>query len=428
MGFEKTFVLVVFVVVYAALIFWKKRRTEALWTGVLAILIARILGPGEAFQAVEWNVLGIFAGILFVAEVFADSGVPLRIADILIDRAKTVGGAVLLVCLFSGFVSIFVENVATVLIVAPVAIEVSRRAGVSPLPFLIGIAVSSNLQGAGTLIGDPPSMILASFQKMNFNDFFVYQGKPSIFWSVQAGAVASTVVLWLMFRGHREPVAFIEPEPVKSWVPTLAIVLLIVLLALSPIFDPGFHWLGGTICMVLGAALVLWDNTKERGKAMVLLKRFDWNTTFFLIGVFIMVEAMVHVGLIEDLASGFAGITGDNPLVIYVALITLSVVFSAFVDNIPYITTMIPLVKQVAAGVSAGGTSINEVPLIFGMVLGASLGGNITPFGASANVVAVGLLRKQGITTSTRDFVKIGLPFTLVATAAGAVFLWLTWN
>lgn len=428
MGFDKTFVLVVFVAVYAALILWKKRRTEALWAGVLALLVARILRPGEAFHAVEWNVLGIFAGILFVAEVFADSGMPLRIADILIDKAKTVGGAVLLVCLFSGFVSIFVENVATVLIVAPVAMEVSRRAGVSPMPFLVGIAVSSNLQGAGTLIGDPPSMILASFQKMNFNDFFVYQGKPSIFWSVQAGAVASTVVLWLMFRGHREPVEFIEPAPLKSWVPTFAIVLLIVLLALSPILDPGFHWLGGTICMVLGVALVLWENAQERGKAVVMLKRFDWNTTFFLIGVFIMVEAMVHVGLIEDLAEGFAGITGSNPLVIYVSLIVMSVVISAFVDNIPYITTMIPVVKHVAEGVNAGGGYVNEVPLIFGMVLGASLGGNITPFGASANVVAVGLLRKQGIVTSTRDFLKIGLPFTIVATAAGAAFLWWTWS
>lgn len=428
MGFDRTFVLVVFVAVYAALILWKKRRTEALWTGVIALLVARILGPGEAFHAVEWNVLGIFAGILFVAEVFADSGMPLRIADILIDKAKTVGGAVIMVCLFSGFVSIFVENVATVLIVAPVAMEVSRRAGVSPMPFLVGIAVSSNLQGAGTLIGDPPSMILASFQKMNFNDFFVYQGKPSLFWSVQAGAVASTVVLWLMFRGHRQPVEFIEPAPLKSWVPTIAIVLLIVLLALSPIFDPGFHWLGGTICMVLGVALVLWENARERGKAVELLKRFDWNTTFFLIGVFVMVEAMVHVGLIEDLAEGFAGITGSNPLVIYVSLIALSVVISAFVDNIPYITTMIPVVKHVAEGVNAGGGHVNEVPLIFGMVLGASLGGNITPFGASANVVAVGLLRKQGIVTSTRDFLKIGLPFTIVATAAGAAFLWWTWS
>ena len=419
----KAFCLVVLVVVYAALILWKKRRTEALWVGVIALLLSPALTVPEAFGAIEWNVLGIFAGILLVAEVFTDSGMPLRIADILIDKSKTVGGAIVLVCMFSGFVSIFVENVATVLIVAPVAIEVARRAGVSPTPFLIGIAVSSNLQGAGTLIGDPPSMILASFLKMNFNDFFFYQGRLSIFWAVQAGALASVGMLWLLFRRYRQPVAYIEPEKLQSWIPTVSIVVLIVLLALSPIFDPDFHWLGGTICMVMGVGMVAWDGRRHAGRTKELLRRYDWNTTFFLIGVFVLVEAMVHVELIDDLAQGFHRATGDSPLVIYVALITVSVVFSAFVDNIPYITTMIPVVSGVA-----GEVGTNEIPLIFGMILGASLGGNITPFGASANVVAVGLLRKEGVTVSTTEFLKIGLPFTLVATAAGAAFLWWTWQ
>ena len=418
----KIYCLVVFVLVYGALVVWKKRRTEALWVGVIALLGARVLSPLEAVFAVEWNVMGIFAGILFVAEVFTDSGMPLRIADLLIDRSKNVGIAILLICLFSGFVSIFVENVATVLIVAPVAMETARRAKVSAVPFLLGIAVSSNLQGAGTLIGDPPSMILASFLRLNFNDFFFYQGRPSIFWSVQTGAVASTFVLWLLFRGYRQPVAFIEPVKLKSWVPTIAIVGVVVLLALSPIVDPGFHWLGGTICAVAGLALVAWDGRKRPGRVGELVKRYDWNTTFFLIGVFILVEAMQTVGLIDDLAHQFARLTGDSPLVIYVSLIALSVALSAFIDNIPYITTMIPLVREVASGVDT-----NPVPLIFGMILGASLGGNITPFGASANVVAVGLLRKEGIVVSTREFVKIGLPFTLVATAAGALFLWWKW-
>jgi Na+/H+ antiporter NhaD/arsenite permease-like protein len=422
MSGPKIFCLAVFVLVYTALIVWKKRRTEALWVGVIAIVLSPVLTPGQAFGAVEWNVIGIFAGILLLAEVFTDSGVPLRIADILIDRSKTVGMAILLVCMFSGFVSIFVENVATVLIVAPVALECARRAKVSPVPFLIGIAISSNLQGAGTLIGDPPSMILASFQRMNFNDFFWYQGKPSIFFAVQVGAFASVIVLWLLFRGYRQPVAYIEPEPVDTWVPTYALGVLIVLLALSPIADPGFHWLGGTICMVMGIGAVLWEDRRRRGRARELLTRYDWNTTFFLIGVFVLVEAMVTVGLIEDLAHGFARFTGDSHLVIYSSLIVVSVAFSAFVDNIPYITTMIPLVKEVAVGVGA-----NEVPLIFGMILGASLGGNLTPFGASANVVAVGLLRKEGIPVSTREFVKIGLPFTIVATGAGAAFLWAIW-
>ena len=417
----KTYSLIVFVLVYVALIAWKKRRTEALWVGVLALVVRGVLSPQDAFLAIEWNVIGIFAGILFVAEVFADSGMPLRIADILIDRSKTVGGAILWVCGFSGFVSIFVENVATVLIVAPVALVTARKAGVSPVPFLIGIAVCSNLQGAGTLIGDPPSMILAGFQKMNFNDFIWYHGRPSIFFAVQAGALASLVVLWLLFRGYRQPVSFIEPEKIDSWLPTWSIVALIVMLAFSPIFDPDFRWLGGTICMVMGIALILWeaqrkDNLKQR------VKGYDWNTTFFLMGVFILVDAMVHVGLIDDFAALFRSTTGENPLTMYIALVAASVLFSAFVDNIPYITTMIPVVKGVADSVGT-----NEIPLIFGMVLGASLGGNITPFGASANVVAVGLMRKEGIPVSTREFLKIGLPFTLVATAAGALLNWWVW-
>jgi Na+/H+ antiporter NhaD/arsenite permease-like protein len=418
----RTYTLIVVVLVYAALVFWKRRRTEALWVGVAALVLRGVLSPGEAFHAVEWNVIGIFAGILFVAEVFTDSGMPLRIADLLIDRARTVGGAILLVCLFSGFVSIFVENVATVLIVAPVAMVTARRAGVSPVPFLIGIAVCSNLQGAGTLIGDPPSMILAGFQKMNFNDFFVYHGRPSIFWAVQAGAVASALVLWLMFRGYRQPVAFIEPEKLDSWIPTVSIVVLIFLLALSPIFDPDFHWLGGTICVGMGVLMIAWENARKRNVAS-RLRHYDWNTTFFLIGVFILVEAMVHVGLIDEFAALFQSITGDSPLVVYVALVAASVAFSAFVDNIPYITTMIPVVKGVCAGIG-----VDETPFVFAMVLGASLGGNITPFGASANVVAVGLLRKEGIQVSTTEFVKIGLPFTLVATAAGALLNWYVWR
>ena len=414
MDATKAYCLAVVVLVYGALIFWKKRRTEALWVGVLALLASPVLSVSSAFHAIEWNVIGIFAGILFLAEVFSDSGMPLRIADILIDRSKTVGVAILLVCVFSGFVSIFVENVATVLIVAPVAMVVARRAKVSPVPFLIGIAVSSNLQGAGTLIGDPPSMILASFQHMNFNEFFFYEGRLSIFWSVQVGAVASTVVLWFAFRNYRQPVTYIEPEKIESWIPTIAIVVLIVLLALSPIFDPDFHWLGGTICMVMGLGLVAWEGRSERAKATAIFKRYDWNTTFFLIGVFVVVEALVAVGLIEDLAAGFARFTGDSPLVIYIALIAMSVAISAFVDNIPYITTMIPVVKRgrrVAVDVRT------RCPSIFGMVLGASLGGNITPFGASANVVAVGPpAQGRAFTVSTRDFVKIGLPFTLTAT------------
>lgn len=424
MDTHRTLTLVVFVLVYAGLILFKRRRTEILSAGVLVILASGVLAPAVAVRAVSWNVIGIFAGVLLLAEMFTESGMPLRIADILIDRSKNVGRAILLVCVFAGFVSIFVENVATVLIVAPVAIQIARRVGASPVPFLVGIAVSSNLQGAGTLIGDPPSMILAAFLKMDFNDFFWMDGHLSIFWAVQAGAVAGTAVLWLLFRRFRNPVEYIDPPQVSTRTPSWAMGVLIVLLALSPKFDPGFRWLGGTLCVGTALLVLLREEVRSRGTARRVLGGFDWNTTVFLIGVFILVEALVETGLVRDFAGLFLRVVGSDPMGIYASLVSVSVVFSALVDNIPYITAMIPVVQEVAASASIS----SATPLVFGMLLGASLGGNITPFGASANVVAVGLLRKEGSPVSTWEFLKIGLPFTLAATLAGAVFLAWAWN
>jgi len=175
--------------------------------------------------------------------------------------------------------------------------------------------------------------------------------------------------------------------------------------------------------MVAGLGLVAWEGRGRPGRSVRLLRRFDWNTTFFLVGVFVLVEALVKTGLIVRFAELFGAVTGEDPFTIYVCLVVVSVVCSAFIDNIPFITTMIPVVQELAVHAGA-----NEIPLVFGMVIGASLGGNITPFGASANVVAVGLLRKEHGPVSTGTFLRIGLPFTLAATGAGAALLWAIWG
>ena len=256
----KPLVLIVFILVYLFLIVSKKHRAKALWIGVAVLVVAAWFSDHEArselglhaffFDAINWNVLGIFAGTLVLAELFIDSRVPVLLADLLIDRSRTSGWAMLWVCVMSSFISIFVENVATVLIVAPVALEAARRLKVSPVPFIIGIAVSSNLQGTATLIGDPPSMLLAAHEKMNFNDFIFYQGKPSIFFAVQAGAVASFGVLYLFFRKFREPVVRLPVEKPTSWVPTILLVLLIVDLGCSSLIDPEFRWFAGASTIV----------------------------------------------------------------------------------------------------------------------------------------------------------------------------------
>ena len=429
----------VFCLVYLWLILGKRYLAAALWVGVAALLalppllglpqVLSLLDPvriGEngSWASINWNVIGIFAGTLLAAEVFIYSRVPSLLADLLVDRCPNVGWAILGVCIFSSFISTFAANVATLLIVAPIAIELAKRLKVSPAPFLIGIAISSNLQGTATLIGDPPSMILAAHYKMNFNDFFWYGGRPGIFFAVQAGAVASFVVLWLLFRKYREPVVQIPVQKPRSWFPTLMLVLMVVALSLASFVDENFLWFGGAVCVAAGVVSVAWLYKQDRQSALSVLKSYDWSTTFFLMGVFMLVFALQNVGIITLAANWAYSITGTNLLAAFVLVVFVSMVLSAFVDNIPYIVAMLPLVHTLGQNMNVG----QNMVLAYGLLIGACLGGNITPIGASTNVVAYGTLRKMGEKTSFLGFVKIGLPFTLVATAAASAFVWFVWR
>ncbi len=413
--------LVIFLAVYVYIVIDKRRRAYGMAAGALAAAVTGVIEPVEILKFVNWNVMGIFAGTLILADLFAASRVPALAADLLVDKAGTVGRAILALCIASGFISMFVENVAVVLLIAPIAMEIARKQRTSPVPFLIGIAISSNLQGTATLMGDPPSMIMAGFEKLDFNAFFYHQGKPSIFFAVEIGAIVSMVVLYLAFRSNRLPVSRSERTSVTSWVPSWLLGLVALGLALSPILDPEFRYLGGTWTMGVAVVGLVWN--AGRGGCLDPLRRYDYNTTLFLGSVFVVVGGLQKSGVIDDLAGYVAGISGGEPLVLFLLVVWGSVLFSAFVDNVPYITAMIPVIHQAALDLG-----VDPLLMVFGLVVGACLGGNITPVGASANIVAVGMLRRFGHDVEFREFIKIGLPFTLAATAAGAAFLWLVWG
>jgi Na+/H+ antiporter NhaD/arsenite permease-like protein len=423
----KTTVLIIFAAVYLFLILSRHYRALALWIGVILLLIAGRTSPGSMLSDINWNVIGIFAGTLVLAELFILSKVPARMAAILVDRSATVGMAILWICALTSFISAFVENVATVLIVAPIALEISRRLRVSPVSFLIALAICSNLQGTATLIGDPPSMILAAYQKMSFNDFFFLHGRPGIFFAVQLGAVLSFVVLYLLFRRFKQPVEQIAVEKVETWTPTILLGLMVICLAGSSSLDPDFRYLGGAICLFFGLLGLIHRGLRDRGSGQKasrrVLREYDLETTFFLAGIFVMVGALARVGLIEELARLIQSITGGSAFWAYTMIVWISVLFSAFVDNVPYLTAMIPV-----AAVLSGGLGIQPQLLVFGLLIGSCLGGNITPIGASANIVAVGLLRRQGHHVSFWEFVKIGLPFTLAATLGSYLFVLWVWG
>jgi Na+/H+ antiporter NhaD/arsenite permease-like protein len=340
-----------------------------------------------------------------------------------VDKAKSTAMAVLFICALSGFISAFVENVATVLIVAPIALALAKKLKINPTNMMIAIAVSSNLQGAATLIGDPPSMLLAGFAKMNFGDFFFYRGKPSIFFAVELGAIASFVVLYFIFRKHKVKAQLIPVEKVKSWVPSVLLVGLIVLLALSSFFDTGFSYLSGEICMIFGIIALIWEKLVNKNPIASGLKKLDWETTFFLVGIFIIVGAISATGWIRVLADYLAGLVGGNIFLGYTAIVFLSVILSAFIDNVPFLAAMLPV-----AMVMSDKLQINPSLFLFGLLIGASLGGNITPIGASANIVACGLLKKEGYPVKFTHFMKIGIPFTFAAVGAAYLFIWFIWR
>ncbi|MDD5116293.1 MAG: SLC13 family permease [Candidatus Omnitrophica bacterium] len=419
----KAIALSLFVVSYIFFVVLPQRRTLVVLAASILLILTRTISLKDAFLAVNWNVMGIFVGTLIIADVFMQSRVPAYIAEIIVDKAKNTAWAILFICMLTGFISAFVENVATVLIVAPIAFALAKKLQINPVNMLVAIAVSSNLQGAATLIGDPPSMLLGGFARMSFGDFFFYKGRPSIFFAVEIGALFSFLVLYFIFRRHKEKTRLIPVEKVKSWVPTVLLVSLIVLLGAFSFFDTGFNGAAGKICVVFGAISLFWERFFNKRPLIPCIKNLDWDTTVFLMGIFIVVGALSLTGWIDILADYLASLVGGNIFLGYTAIVFISVIFSAFVDNVPFLAAMLPVSMLMSAKLQ-----VNPSLFLFGLLIGASLGGNITPIGASANIVACGLLKKEGYPVRFRDFIRIGIPFTLFAVVSAYIFVWFVWR
>lgn len=414
---------IIFILAYLSFIFFPHKRAVAAVIASLLLIIFRVISAQDAFCVINWNVMGIFVGTLFVANAFMESRLPAYLAEMIVNRSRNTAIAILLICAMTGFISAFVENVATVLIVAPIALSLAKKLNMNPVKMLIAIAISSNLQGAATLIGDPPSMLLGGYAKMSFMDFFFYQGRMSIFFAVEIGALASFVVLYFIFRDQKKNIKLIAIERVRSWIPTVLLIVLVISLALSSFFDTGFSYMAGVLCMIFGFASVIWEFLIYRKSFFKNIKSLDWETTFFLAGVFILVGSITLTGWVDTVSGVLSGAVGTNVFLAYTLLVFVAVLVSAFVDNVPFLAAMLPVAISMSDKLH-----INPSLLLFGLLIGASLGGNITPIGASANIIACGLLKKQGYAVSFKEFFKIGFPFTLVAVFAAYIFVWIVWG
>lgn len=417
--------LIVFIVTYLLVILFYNKKSLLVWISVFIILVFGVLNWKQALGAINLNVMFLYIGMLFISELFLYSKMPDFLAGIFASKAKRVGGAMLIICAVTGILSIFLENVAVVLLMAPIALSVATKCKINPVPLFIGMALSSNLQGAATLIGDPPSMLLAGFTGMSFNDFFFVDGKPGIFFAVQLAFIASLVVLFFVFRKESKPMPKLNRERHTTIVPTILIVLLIVSLIFSSSIKSDLEYLNGLVCLVFGIIGLVWYifYRKREEKIKTFVSKMDWDTAVFLAGIFILVESISANGLLNYVSDFILSIGNGSKLTIFVMIVLLSVLISAFVDNVPFLLAMLPVVKLITENIGA-----SPYLFYFGLLIGASVGGNITPIGASANIVAMGIMKKKGHKVKFMEFVRIGLAFTIVAVSVACLFLWFVYS
>jgi Na+/H+ antiporter NhaD/arsenite permease-like protein len=421
-----------FLITYVCLLAFPKYRAYiALLTGVLFIVLG-ILPFGKVLGKINFNVLMMIAGTMGIVALFIESKMPALLADIIISKVPNMKWATILLAIFAGVISAFVDNVATVLMIAPVALDIAKKLKVSPVASLICISITSNLEGAATLVGDTTSILLGGEIGMNFIDFFWMVGRPGLFFINQIGLFASVLVLLFIFRKDKMPIDFKERTEVKDYFPTILLLGMIVLLIIASLITipAGFvsDNINGLIVMVLLIVGLVYRfvKTKDLKGTANIIKEIDYFTLLLLLGLFMVIGGLVEAGVIDEISKFIENVSQGNLFLAYTIIVWISVLFSAFVDNIPYVLTMLPVVGVL--GASFGFTESPAYVLYFGLLVGATLGGNLTPIGASANITTIGILRKEGHEVKATTFMKYSVPFTLAAVTVGYILTWLLFN
>ena len=416
------YALILFAVTYVLMLSFSPYRTYIALGSALVFIITGMLPLDKVFGSIDFNVLLMIAGSMGLVQLFIDSKMPDLLAEIIIKKVKNVQMAAVALALFAGIISAFVDNVATVLMVAPVAIQICKKLNTNPVPFIISIAVSSNLQGAATLVGDTTAIMLGGEAGMSFLDFFWYEGKPSIFFAVELGAVVSALILAFIFRKEKQPIPKQDSvTKVTDYVPTILLLTMLALLIGASFIQNKPDITNGLICCVLLVIGLVYNFIKYRSKESVLgaIKAIDFQTLGLLLGLFLMIGGISEQGVIAAAADLLAKLGNGNEFLLFTIIVWASVLISAFIDNIPYVATMLPIIT---------GLGINPTLMYFGLLSGATLGGNCTPIGASANITGTAILRKEGYEVKNKDFFKIGIPFTLAAVISAYIYLWVVYG
>lgn len=409
----KWLVLAIFAVCFT-LILYRNVKIYYVSLGAAALLIGLgIISPASALlQMVDWDVLAIYWGYGMLAIVFRESKIPALGATYVLARIKKEKYALLFICALAAFLSSFMPNPVIVIMLAPLAIEIAERLNASLFLYLIGLAISSNVVTTVSMVADPPALILAMATGMTFLDFYWFQGKVGLGTLSTVGVVVALLTLLFPFRHLNNTVAMKEEKIEVTYGPLMIFIVSVFALAFIPMKHPGVvGFLLGLVSLLIGRKII-----------RAMMEEFDWDTIWFLIGIFVVIGTVDSVGLVKDFSDWLIGTGLKSPNVYLFILTWMSVVISGFVDNVPYTILMIPVCNYLAQSLG-----VSPWPLYFGMLVGTGIGGNITPVGATANVLACGMLEKRGYRIDLWDFMKISIPFSVAAVLSVHILIQWIW-
>ena len=428
-----SFSVIVLLSVYVILSFEIVHRTAIALLGATIILVLGILtnliSAQESFEfavnSIDFNTIGLLLGMMIIVALLAESGIFQYVA---VRASKASKGSLwklmLMLCTFTAVTSMFIDNVTTVLLMVPVTISVFRVFKVSPIPFILAQVLASNVGGAATLIGDPPNIMIGSAANIDFNSFIVHMG-PTIFVSFSVSLVLLRILFRKDLRSQVHNFEELQKEDENKLIKDKVLLkksIVVLLLVVGLFVVHGSLHIEPSVIALGGAALLM---VITRARPERVLHEVDWSTLIFFTGLFIIVGVAEQAGTIQLLSSTALSITGGDPWFTLIIVIWLSALASAFVDNIPFTATMIPMIQTLNSDPTIAGTfgNFQFSPLWWALSLGANLGGNGTLIGSSAGIIAAGLSEKSGFLITFNRFFRIGFPFMLSTVAVGTLIL-----
>ena len=412
--------IVIFVAVYALIIWDRFDRAVVAFTGAVIVVLVRIISQEEAFAAIDFNTIGLLIAMMIIVMIMRRTGIFEFMAVKMVKLSKAEPFKLLiLMCITTGVLSALLDNVTTILLILPVTMSVTKDLNINPIPFIIAEIFASNVGGTATLIGDPPNIMIGSATGLNFIEFLINDAVIAL-----PMLILTSLIFAFIYRKslvateevRRKVMAIDEKGYITDKLLLKKCLVVFSLVIIGFLLHGVLHYESSTIAMV-GAAVLLFVSGL---KSEEILMEVEWKTIFFFSGLFMLVGSIVETGVMSALAKSVLTATGGDPFLTIMAILWVSAIASAFVDNIPFVATMIPLIFELGQM-----SNMDIYPLWWALSLGACLGGNGTAIGASANVVAIGMAERDGYHISFGHFFKIAFPvmiFTLMITTVYVFF------